>query len=83
MVQRQELFKETHWIVLPSAPTQDERVIHVVIHSLCAIASASRLSITVSALVVAIVSARTLGDKVHEYESTLVFDTPRRAYLKG
>ncbi|RLN73307.1 hypothetical protein BBJ28_00012834 [Nothophytophthora sp. Chile5] len=58
-------------------------IFHLVVQSLCGIVSTSILSIAVPATILdiklkAIVCARTLSDEVHEYNSTLMFDTFRR-----
>ncbi|EGZ24434.1 hypothetical protein PHYSODRAFT_482423 [Phytophthora sojae] len=58
-------------------------IFHLVVQSLCGIVSTSVLSINVPATILdiklkAIVCARTLSDEVHEYNSTLMFDTFRR-----
>jgi hypothetical protein len=58
-------------------------IFHLVVQSLCGIASASVLSVSAPATILAIklravVCARTLSDEVHEYNSTLLFDTFRR-----
>ncbi|OWZ17332.1 Exocyst complex component [Phytophthora megakarya] len=58
-------------------------IFHLVMQSLCGIVSTSVLSINVPATILdiklrAIVCARTLSDEVHEYNSTLMFDTFRR-----
>ncbi|KAG6954328.1 hypothetical protein JG688_00012412 [Phytophthora aleatoria] len=58
-------------------------IFHLVVQSLCGIVSTSVLSINVPNTILdiklrAIVCARTLSDEVHEYNSTLMFDTFRR-----
>ncbi|KAF1784551.1 Exocyst complex subunit Sec15-like [Phytophthora cactorum] len=58
-------------------------IFHLVVQSLCGIVSTSVLTINVPNTILdiklrAIVCARTLSDEVHEYNSTLMFDTFRR-----
>ncbi|ETO64284.1 hypothetical protein F444_18142 [Phytophthora nicotianae P1976] len=58
-------------------------IFHLVMQSLCGIVSTSVLSINVPTTILdiklrAIMCARTLSDEVHEYNSTLMFDTFRR-----
>ncbi|KAF4039955.1 Exocyst complex subunit Sec15-like [Phytophthora infestans] len=58
-------------------------IFHLVMQSLCGIVSTSVLSVNVPSTILdiklrAIVCARTLSDEVHEYNSTLMFDTFRR-----
>ncbi|KAL4109588.1 hypothetical protein PRIC1_001287 [Phytophthora ramorum] len=58
-------------------------IFHLVMQSLCGVVSTSVLTINVPATILeiklrAIVCARTLSDEVHEYNSTLMFDTFRR-----
>ncbi|KAG3113432.1 hypothetical protein PI124_g10887 [Phytophthora idaei] len=58
-------------------------IFHLVVQSLCGIVSTSVLSINVPNTILdiklrTIVCARTLSDEVHEYNSTLMFDTFRR-----
>ncbi|CEG36329.1 exocyst complex [Plasmopara halstedii] len=58
-------------------------IFHLVIQSLCGIVSTSVLSLNEQATILnikvrAIACARTLSDEVHEYNSTLIFDTFRR-----
>ncbi|KAG1703926.1 hypothetical protein DVH05_006934 [Phytophthora capsici] len=58
-------------------------IFHLVLQSLCGIVSTSALSISVPATILdiklrAILCARTLSDEVHEYNSTLLFDTFQR-----